>query len=58
MKFIKIKDYIVNLNEIIDIEFDKYSKSLLINFKNDGRLLIEEIDQYYFKDLVNIIDML
>lgn len=59
MKNIKIKNNIVNLNEINVIEFDKEEQTIDVYFKNGLLISIENVDEYYFKDLyIRINNML
>ena len=56
MKNIKIKNNIVNLNEINVIEFDEKEQTIDVYFKNGLLISIENVDEYYFKDLYTRIN--
>lgn len=55
MNIIKIKNNLVNLNEINTIQYDESEDVVDIYFKNGLLISIENIDEYYFKDLYNRI---
>lgn len=58
MRIIKIKNTIVNLNEINTIQFDDKTETIDIYFKT-GLLISIDSDELYFKDLYNrILNML
>lgn len=54
MKIIKIKNNIINLNEINTIQFDYTTETIDIYFKS-GLLISIDADEVYFKDLYNRI---
>lgn len=56
MKNIKIKNNIVNLNEINVIEFDEKEETIDVYFKNGLLITIENVDEYYFKELYTRIN--
>lgn len=58
MIIIKIKNNLVNLNEINTIQYDESKDVVDIYFKNGLLISIENVDQYYFKDIYNRIDNL
>ena len=51
MNTIKIKNNLVNLNEINTIQYDDKEDVIDIYFKNGLLISIENVDEYYFKDL-------
>lgn len=55
MKIIKIKNNLVNLNEINTIQYDEKEDVIYIYFKNGLLVTIENIDNIYFKDLYDRI---
>lgn len=56
LKFIHIKDYIFNINEILFIEYDVYHCRLLVYLKNYNEVnTIYNISNEEFKRLSNIL---
>lgn len=56
MNIIKIKNNLVNLNEINTIQFDDKESTIDIYFKNGLLVTIDDVDEYYFKELFNRIN--
>lgn len=56
MKVIQIKNNLVNLNEVNTIQFDDKESTIDIHFKNGLLVTIDNVDEYYFKDLFNRIN--
>lgn len=56
MNIIKIKNNLVNLNEINTMQFDKKESTIDIYFKNGLLVTIDDVDEYYFKELFNRIN--
>lgn len=56
MNIIKIKNNLVNLNEINTIQFDVKESTIDIYFKNGLLVTIDDVDEYYFKELFNRIN--
>ena len=56
MKIIKIRNNYVNLNEINTIQYDEKEDVIDIYFKNGLLISIENVDEYYFKELYNRIN--
>ena len=56
MNNIKIKNNLVNLNEINTIQYDESKDVIDIYFKNGLLISIENVDEYYFKELYNRIN--
>lgn len=56
MKIIKIKNNLVNLDEINTIQYDKNEETIDIYFKNGLLVSIDDVDEYYFKELYNRIN--
>ena len=59
MNIIKIKNNLVNLNEINTIQYDDKESTIDIYFKNGLLVTIDDVDKYYFKELfIRINNML
>lgn len=56
MNIIKIKNNLVNLNEINTIQYDDKECTIDIYFKNGLLVTIDDVDKYYFKELFNRIN--
>lgn len=56
MNIIKIKNNLVNLNEINTIQYDDKESTIDIYFKNGLLVTIDDVDEYYFKELFNRIN--
>lgn len=56
MKIIKIKNNLVNLDEINTIQYDEKEETIDIYFKNGLLVSIDDVDIYYFKELYNRIN--
>ena len=56
MKIIKIKNNLVNLNEINTIQYDEKEETIDIYFKNGLLITIEDVDDYYFDCLYTRIN--
>lgn len=52
---IRIKNYIIDLNEIVCIEFNKDQELLRIYFKSKTPLFISEVNEVLFNDLWHVI---
>ena len=55
MKIIKIKNNLVNLNEINTIQYDDKDETIDIYFKNGLLVTIDNVNDIYFKDLYDRI---
>ena len=56
LKFIHIKDYIFNINEILFIEYDEYHCRLLVYLKNYNEVnIIYSISDEEFKRISNML---